>query len=161
LWEWRNEPSARAASINAAYIPYQAHQRWFASKLEDPATIILVVLDNQGHEVGYVRFNIQGEEAEISLSLGRLERGKGYGAAAIRQGSDRLMIGGTTKRVVAYVKANNLASTAAFRRAGFVDTGVAQKLAGVPVRRLVYDQMSRKTSSAKHLPLVHTRPECS
>ncbi|HLE92827.1 MAG TPA: hypothetical protein VI753_16875, partial [Anaerolineales bacterium] len=68
VWEWRNEQATREASFNTEYIPLEAHQMWFARKLNDPHMRILIAMDHRGHEVGYVRFDINEGEAEISVS---------------------------------------------------------------------------------------------
>ena len=119
LWEWRNEPTVRAMSLNVAEIPYVDHERWFARKLGDPSTRILVVEDGAGRAIGYVRFDVTGAEAFINVCIDAAERGKGYGVSAIARASDDLVTTSAVRRVVAQVKQANAASTAAFTRAGF------------------------------------------
>ena len=45
---------------------------------------IFIAEDGQGDEVGYVRFDISKGEAEISVSIDKNERGKGYGIEIIK-----------------------------------------------------------------------------
>ena len=119
LWDWRNESATREASFDTHFIPYEHHESWFSRKLQSQDTQIYIIMDASGHEVGYVRFNISGEEAEISVSVDKDERGKGYGAAAIRQGSDQVLSSGPVKRIIAHIKQDNSASLTAFQRAGY------------------------------------------
>ncbi len=137
LWKWRNEPATREASFNTDYIQYKDHERWFSSKIEAPDTRIFIVMDANGCEVGYVRFNILADQAEISVSVDRAERGKGYGPTAIRLGSEQLLATGAAKRIVAHVKSNNPVSIGAFLRAGFTPNG-SKEVAGSEAYEMVY-----------------------
>ena len=68
LFEWRNHPSIRAVSRNSGIITWDDHQRWFASVLAAPDRVLLIG-QREGLLVGVVRFDIQGDEAEISIYL--------------------------------------------------------------------------------------------
>ena len=137
MWEWRNEAETRQSSFDSRYIPYEEHESWFAGKIETPDTQIFVILNGGGEEVGYVRYELKGEQAEISVSVNHSHRGKGYGPFAIGLGSERLLANGPAKCVVAHVKLDNAASLAAFRRAGFAKIGVVT-IAGAEACRMIY-----------------------
>ena len=119
LWNWRNEATTREASTNTDVIPYGDHEKWFSRKLGSRDTQIFILVDAFCHRVGYVRFSIEEDEAEISVSVDEAQRGKGYGSAGIRQGSDRLISSGLVKRIIAHIKPENLASLNSFRSAGY------------------------------------------
>lgn len=68
LFEWRNHPTVRAVSRSADLIDWESHQRWFASVLSAPDRLLLIGQRN-GSPVGVVRFDIQGDEAEVSIYL--------------------------------------------------------------------------------------------
>lgn len=138
LWTWRNEQATREASFNVEYIPYEEHERWFTCRLTDPNTPILIAVNAKGREVGYVRFDIVGEEAEISISIDKAERGTGYGIAAIKTGSDYLLTTKPVERIVAYIKRANTPSMAVFEQAGFGLRGYRQ-IAGVEAYEMVYE----------------------
>jgi len=142
VWEWRNESLTREASFNTDHIPYEGHKRWFFNKLPSSDTRIYIFLDRAGHEIGYVRFNMLKTQAEISISVDKNERGKGYGAAAIRQSSDQILSEGSTRHVLAYVKKGNLASKAVFERAGFalVET---KDMAGTQAYKMIGERVPR------------------
>jgi len=139
VWEWRNEQATREASFNTEYIPLEAHQMWFARKLNDPHMRILIAMDHRGHEIGYVRFDINEGEAEISVSLDKGERGKGYGVAVIKNGSDQLLKAETLQRIIAHIKKSNPSSVLAFERAGFVFRGY-REIEGVEAYEMVYER---------------------
>ena len=157
LWDWRNDPATREASFDTAPIPLQDHKRWLARKLEGGETRIFIVLDADGRGIGYVRFDIREGNAEISVSVDRGERGKGYGAAAIRHGCERLLATEAIERVIALVKGDNPASLAAFKKAGFVDAGV-QLVADTQVHKLVYEGTRSKWRAENQLPRTPVRP---
>jgi RimJ/RimL family protein N-acetyltransferase len=97
------------------------------------------VEDESGGPIGSVRFDIEDDYAEISVSLDKDQRGRGYGATSIRRGSDLLMQTAPVKRVVALVKSNNPGSLAAFQRAGFI-IQKTKLVAGAETTKLIYDQ---------------------
>ena len=141
LWDWRNEADTREASLNTQVIPYEDHEKWFSRKLGAQDTQILILVDADGHDVGYVRFNIEGDEAEISVSVDKAERGKGYGAVAIKQGSDLLLSSNQVRRIIAHIKQDNSASVAAFRRAGYGPTD-AKEATSPGAYVMAYDRCS-------------------
>ena len=161
LWEWRNEQAAREASFNEGYIPYKQHEHWFACRLADPNASIFIALNADGCEVGYVRFDIVGEEAEISVSIDKAKRGRGYGMAAIKIGSDHFLKTKPVQRIVAHVKRTNTSSAAVFERAGFVLRGYRQT-GGIEACELVYEGKTNgrsKNGQIDRSPLVDSDDE--
>ena len=123
VWQLRNDAAARAASNNAEPIPFEVHQRWWQTRLGDPSSVIYIVSPPGGPPAGYVRFAVEDSEAEISIALEAGARGRGYGSAAIRLGSEALLNEGHARRIVALVKPDNETSLRAFRQAGFLERG--------------------------------------
>lgn len=68
LFEWRNHPTVRAVSRSAGMIDWESHERWFASVLSAPDRVLLIG-QREGLPVGVVRFDIRGDEAEVSIYL--------------------------------------------------------------------------------------------
>lgn len=68
LYRWRNHPSIRAVSRNSDEIAWADHSRWFAAVLADPCRKLLIG-QQDGKPVGVVRFDIEGEQAEVSIYL--------------------------------------------------------------------------------------------
>lgn len=125
-----DEPGARAASFRSDPIPWADHERWFAARVDDPTTPMYLASDRHGQLVGLVRFAIEGSVAEIGLVVDAAQRGRGWGAALIDAGVDRLLRDRAgVERVDAQVKDVNRASSRAFVAADFdpqvaVDPGV-------------------------------------
>ena len=147
LWEWRNEPETREASFDNHVIPYKEHERWYSRKLLAEDTRIFIIMSGDDREAGYVRFNLEPDQAEISIGVDRGERGNGYGAAAIRLGSDRLLDTGVAPKIMALVKRNNTASLSAFQKAGFV-TEAVEDIGGAEVEKMIYKGARESTEEA-------------
>lgn len=68
LFEWRNHPAIRAVSRNSLPIAWEDHLEWFNSQRASKDKALLI-----GHAddraVGVVRFDMEGEAAEISIYL--------------------------------------------------------------------------------------------
>lgn len=119
LFEWANEPAARALSLNPAPIPWEDHVRWLTGVLGSPRRTLLVG-EVAGRPLGQCRLDRSDEGAVVSVSLDRAQRGRGLArpflAAALREHA-------RDSRLVALVKPANAASLALFRGLGFGDTG--------------------------------------
>lgn len=136
VWEWRNEPAARQASFHTEEIRYADHEQWFARRLVDGRIRFFIVLDPQGVEVGYVRFDQTEIGVEISISLDPRARGRGYGSEAIRQGCAAVLASGAPC-ILARIKPGNTTSVAAFSAAGFIARGTV-RISGVEALEMVY-----------------------
>ena len=116
---WRNDAAVREASWQRDEVTLQEHDRWYRGVLEDPARTLLVI-EGTGGPLGSVRFDLAGEEAEISLMLDPASRGRGLGAKAIREASELFLAAHPgAARIRAELRADNAPSRGAFARAGF------------------------------------------
>ena len=66
LFEWRNHPTIRAVSRNPEVIDWKDHQEWLAAVLTSPDRLLLIG-QYEGAPMGVVRFDIQDNEAEVSI----------------------------------------------------------------------------------------------
>ncbi|WP_301102049.1 UDP-2,4-diacetamido-2,4,6-trideoxy-beta-L-altropyranose hydrolase [Propionivibrio sp.] len=83
LFEWRNNPDIRMASRSSDLISFIDHQKWFSSVLSDPSRQLLIGEQN-GLPIGVVRFDVQYDEAEVSIYLNPAVRGLGLGRNLLR-----------------------------------------------------------------------------
>lgn len=124
LWEWVNDPAVRAASFCQAAVPWEQHQKWFAAKINDKRSLILIAEDTSGTAVGQFRVEWPSErEGEIDVSLANNRRGLGEGSTLIDLGVRRLFATTDTERVHAFIRPENRASIRAFERACFTNLG--------------------------------------
>ena len=137
IWCWRNEPEVRRASFHTEVIPYDKHEIWYERKMIDSSACLLMAEEREGAEVGYVRFDKDQGEVEISICLDPGFRGKGYGSALIRKASEQYMASEGAKRIIAWVRSDNPASLKAFKRAGYVIVEET-RFHGLDAHKLVY-----------------------
>ncbi len=123
LWEWANEPNVRTSSFSSGPIPWEDHLQWFAQKLIDPQCHHFIALDEHDVPIGQARFDVQGEEAEIDISISQENRGKGCGSSLIEMTTERMLQSTSVKLVHSYAKVENKTSIEAFKNAGFQATG--------------------------------------
>jgi RimJ/RimL family protein N-acetyltransferase len=136
LWQWRNEPTTRQASLNTAEVSLEDHLRWLAGQLDSPDVALFIVEEaTHGAPCGQVRLDrVAGGDAVVSLSIASEWRGRGLGVAALRallEPSNRPF---WARRLLAVIRLSNEASRRAFERAGFVGPHPAAigALAAVP-----------------------------
>lgn len=119
LFEWRNHPSVRAVSRSADMIDWESHERWFASVLSAPDRLLLIG-QREGLPVGVVRFDIRGDEAEVSIYLipGIKEVGLGR---EVLQSAERWFAASRpdVRNVRAHVLGGNVRSQRLFLGAGY------------------------------------------
>ena len=119
LFEWADDPAARAASFHSAVIPWEEHVSWFAERLRDPRSVIYIGENAAGHPVGLVRFQIQDVRAVMSVNVAPQFRGQGWGRELIAFSLRSLARESTVRRVEAFVKPDNQASLRVFEASGF------------------------------------------
>ena len=126
LWEWANEPGVRAASFSQHPIPWEDHQAWFAGKMKDRNSLILIGEDERGAAIGQFRADTSSgkeKEAYIDVSLAPEARGAGCGSLLIDSGVRQVFASTTAQSLHAFIRPENRASLRAFERAGFTRLG--------------------------------------
>jgi UDP-2,4-diacetamido-2,4,6-trideoxy-beta-L-altropyranose hydrolase len=121
LLDWANETGVRAASFSSGPISQEEHHIWFTRKLRDPGCAFFIAIDDRQTPVGQVRFDQEGCDAVISVSIDQKFRGRGTGTAVISLACRQLFKEAGARLVHAYIKPENAASTGAFADAGFAE----------------------------------------
>lgn len=118
VFSWNGAPDVRAVSVCTAPIAHASHQAWFAARLADPSSLILIV-EHGGRAVGVVRFARTERTAVVSIALDPADRGRGAGRRALAAGiaiaRDRLAV----DVYEAWIDESNEASRRTFAAAGF------------------------------------------
>lgn len=123
LLAWRNHPATRAASITTHEIAPAEHEAWLRGVLRDRDRSLLLV-QRDGEAIASVRFDRDGDEAEISIHVAPGRQSAGAGTQAIREATElQLAAYPELRRVVATVSAQNARSRRAFERAGYRPCG--------------------------------------
>ncbi len=121
LFAWRNHPSIRRVSTNQNLITKDTHDKWFSRLLSDQDKRLLIGVKN-GVDIGVIRFDIAGKEAELSIYMvpDSNNLGKGLGAELLAAGEawiSNMQLG--LKRLKATVLESNNQSTHLFESAGY------------------------------------------
>ena len=119
LFEWRNHPIVRAVSRSTELISWEGHQKWFSSVLASSDRLLLIG-QNEGMPVGVVRFDIQGDEAEVSIYL-IPEIKKSVRGQDLLRSAERWLVVNRPKisKIRAHVLENNERSQRLFSGAGY------------------------------------------
>jgi UDP-2,4-diacetamido-2,4,6-trideoxy-beta-L-altropyranose hydrolase len=122
IWEWANDPDARAVSIEQQEIPWADHMKWFSSRVNSPSCFFYIAANSNEKPIGQIRFDVVGSEAVLSVSLAKESRGRGYGAPLIVGGAQRCFADSHVTLIRAFVKPTNESSLRAFEKSDFVPT---------------------------------------
>lgn len=126
LWRWANDAETRRNAFSKAVIPYDAHVAWLRGRLESGTTRLWIFADAQG-PVGQVRFDLEGDVADIDIAVAPERRGRGHGRAMLSQAVRALRAERASARPRAAVLAHNGRSLAMFRACGFESVGVQHR----------------------------------
>ncbi len=119
LYNWRNAPEVIAASHSPEPISWEAHETWFARSLENPSRLIFIA-EADGQPAGALRYDVDKDEALVSIYLAPGRHGRGLGTAILLAGSDWLKKNRTAvKHIRAEILAGNVSSQKAFLKAGY------------------------------------------
>lgn len=83
LFKWRNHPSVRVFSRSSDPIDFSDHEAWLSAVLKDTARALLVG-ELGGEAVGVVRFDVQGDRAEVSIYVVPDAQHQGVGSRLLR-----------------------------------------------------------------------------
>lgn len=146
LWHWRNHPLTRQMSLDASEVPWEVHQSWFESVIEDPNRLILIGELASSHakalaEKRFAMFRLdfmsrepagekqQGNKAAtVSINLNPDYRGKGLSSPFILSVLDYLkqnvsiLPTDISENIIfhAQIKSINMASVKSFEKAQFI-----------------------------------------
>ena len=117
-FEWANDSEVRANSFNNEPIIYANHCEWFAKMLaaEDVFLYVLMIDDQP---VGQVRLSVSGDVAEISYSIDKEFRGKGFGKRIIGLIKEKATELPQVRKLIGKIKTDNKKSSRCFLSNGF------------------------------------------
>lgn len=119
LFEWRNDPATRRASLNREPVTWRNHVEWLRSSLSNPDRVLLMATLHD-NAIGTVRWDRRGElDWEISITLAPSARGRGLALPVLRAGQNWPVQAGNV-RLLASVRASNLPSKRLFEQAGYL-----------------------------------------
>ncbi len=120
VWKWANASDARDVSFHTDPITWDTHKKWFFERLKDHQCVFYIGMNDDGYPIGQIRFNVDGNEAVISININKNFRGEGLGSRVIKKGCDALFVQESgIEAVSAWIKESNAISLRAFAKAGF------------------------------------------
>jgi len=130
LWGWANDAETRRNAFSKAPIPFEEHVAWLEGRLRSSATRMWIFSDGDA-PVGQVRFDVEGDRAEIDIAVAPERRGRGYGRAMLVEAIRRLRAErGVRERPTASVLEDNARSLRMFRACGFKEVGEERRDTG-------------------------------
>jgi UDP-2,4-diacetamido-2,4,6-trideoxy-beta-L-altropyranose hydrolase len=118
-YEWQTQPETRRFGRNNAVPTRAEHESWFSARLQDPASILNVIVCD-GEAVGTLRLDrLDSLAYEISIVVSTSFYGRGIGLAALEL-ARRLV---PEARLKAEILPGNTRSEALFTKAGYLPTG--------------------------------------
>jgi RimJ/RimL family protein N-acetyltransferase len=128
LFLWRNDPETVAASFVSEPVAWEDHCKWFEKSLASQNRY-LYIIEIDVVPAGVLRFDVEGDVAEISITMAPHMRGRGIGTSAIAEGC-KWFLNGDGKNIcniVAKVKPENIKSVGAFKSAGFLTVEITNE----------------------------------
>ena len=121
VFDLSNDELVRQNSFNQEKINWDNHQAWFQNKINDENCIFYLIKDLTNKLIAQVRFDKSNQnEGEISISVSSGFRGKGYGVKSLKNCSDKIVSNLMTRKIIAYVKPENIASRSIFEKSGYI-----------------------------------------
>jgi len=118
-YEWQSQPETRRFGRNSAVPTRAEHQSWFSARLQDPASILNVIVYD-GEAVGTLRLDrLDSLAYEISIVVSTSFYGRGVGLAALEL-ARRLV---PEAHLKAEILPGNIRSEALFTKAGYLPKG--------------------------------------
>jgi len=114
LFRCANEPDMIKARVIEKAIEWTEHLRWLSKVLVDE-DVHLFIAEVDGEKIGEIRFDCDGDTADVGLVVRAEHRGHGYGTQMIETGISRV----PKETYTAKIKSDNVASARCFTRAGF------------------------------------------
>jgi spore coat polysaccharide biosynthesis predicted glycosyltransferase SpsG/RimJ/RimL family protein N-acetyltransferase len=124
VFDLSNDPSVRSQSINPSSITWESHQEWFAKTINDNNYFFFLAFDKKNDLIGQIRFQVEKENAIVSISIKSEYRGKGLSKKILADTCSRVFsLSLTVKKIIAYILPDNSPSINGFKSAGFILAG--------------------------------------
>src|SRR5471032_1189327 len=125
LFEGRNAEAVRRVSVDSRVIDWASHQAWLAASLDNPKRLLLIAEADDG-PVGVLRYDLEGQAAEVSIYLFEDRFGLGWGRALLVRGEAFALAHWPQLHTLnAQVLPDNQPSLKVFREAGFTQHACA------------------------------------
>lgn len=116
---WANDGDVRKNAFNREKIDAENHHHWFAKKIEEKDTLMLVFIDEFNCPVGQVRID-KSEYLQVDISVDSKFRRKGAAVFMIETAvSEYFHTFGKQQPIYSWIKKDHIVSIKVFEKAGF------------------------------------------
>ena len=116
---WANDDDVRKNAFNSAKISAENHKVWFAKKMSENNTLLLVFSNELAVPVGQVRID-ETEFVQVDISVDCNYRGKRYALFMLETAvGEYLRKFGKKKPIYSSIKKDNIVSIKIFEKVGF------------------------------------------
>ena len=123
IYEWRNHPQNRSASLSSSEIPYKKHQQWLKKTLVDSQRKLFIA-ENVKLATGVCRLDIDGDSALVSIYLKPNLTNAGFGQLILNALVDWAKLNLKIQTLKAEIKPDNFKSIRIFENIGFKKTKI-------------------------------------
>lgn len=126
-FKWTNDPLVRQNSYNQNVVDYDHHINWFLSKLNSKECYFYLFFNEMNVPAGQVRIDSNGKETIIGISIDEAFRGRSIGSEMLKKACSNYLNKYPEAVITAYIKFDNAASYAIFKKAGFANEEIVQE----------------------------------
>ena len=121
IFDWRNDALTRQMSHKTDYVEWDRHSNWFSTSLTNENRLLIMCEKKDTLEkIAIVRFDVDEGRALVSINLNPNQRGKGLAKVCLVNSINYfLKYFSDTKKIVAEIKEDNIASQKTFLGIGF------------------------------------------
>lgn len=120
IYNLSNEDEVRQNSFNTDKIKFEDHEIWFKTKIADSNNLFLAV-EIQNNFAAQVRFDLEGDNVIVSISINKKYRGLGLGTNILKKSIKYLKtFNPSVKTLKACIKESNKTSIKFFENFGFI-----------------------------------------
>lgn len=118
LFEWVNDEMCRKNSFHSHKVSYKEHCEWFEKKINDPMCYMFIYYYGE-KPIGQIRIDCENDIGYIDYFVICKYRGQGHGGNMLRLVEQEMY--GILKKLVSYVKTDNIASQYAFKKNDYIE----------------------------------------
>ena len=120
IFDWRNDDLTRKMFRTSELVEYERHFKWLSTTLKNANRCLLMCESEEAKPIAVVRFDLEGQSAELSINLSPLERGKGLAPECLALAKDYFEEQyPSVSKLIAEIKNLNIASRKSFEKVGF------------------------------------------
>jgi RimJ/RimL family protein N-acetyltransferase len=121
LLQWRNEPDTFLFTKKARPLKRAEHHEWVVRQIaKSRSDSVLLIFSFASDQIGMSRLDrLNGFDFEISISVGKMYQGKGYGKIILEMSIKYALETLSAERVIATIHCENTKSQKLFQYAGF------------------------------------------